>query len=270
MSDTACPVPAMPGVAARRRAQAVEVLGHELVIDPTGAVWWPSEAMLIVADLHLEKGSSRAARGYLVPPYDTSAALAGLVALRQRYQPKAVLALGDTFHDRRAGERMAPRDADTLASLSQGCDWLWIAGNHDREAPALIRGDWLSEWRCGSLVFRHEPTAAAAPGEIAGHLHPVAKIQVRGRVLRCRCVVTDGSRAVLPAFGAYTGGLNICDAAFEPVMARQLMRLWMLGDEAVYPVGQDMLLPDRSVQSRRKATLASQPQATARKAATKP
>jgi DNA ligase-associated metallophosphoesterase len=270
MSDAACPdLTASPSLT-RRRTQDVVVHGEALVVDPTGAVWWPAERMLIVADLHLEKGSSRAARGYLIPPYDTSATLAALSMLRQRYQPRVILALGDSFHDVRAGERMAPCDAETLALLSHGCDWLWVAGNHDPRAPIAVRGEWMAEWGSGTLMFRHEPLEDAAHGEIAGHLHPVAKIQVRGRNLRCRCFVTDGLRAVIPAFGAYTGGLNLCDEAFEPLFARRSMRVWMLGDESVYPISAELLLPDGPSQSRRKATLASHPQAMARKAATRP
>lgn len=261
---------ALPGTAQPLRSQTLTISGHELAIDPSGALWWAEERMLIVADLHLEKGSAQAARGYLLPPYDTLATLNALAALQNHYRPRTVLALGDSFHDRRAGQRMANVDAERLRHLSTISDWIWIAGNHDREAPMTLRGDWLTEWSCGALSFRHAPTHSLAPGEVAGHLHPVAKIQVRGRNLRCRCVVSDGTRAILPAFGAYTGGLNICDEAFAPVFARAAMKVWMLGDRAVYPIGQDMLLPDGRRQSRRKATLASQPQAIARKADTRP
>ncbi len=227
-----------------RPQSVMAVAGVPFEIDPSGALWWPDERILVVADLHLEKGSAQAVRGRLVPPYDTAATLGRIAVLCLRYGPRAVIALGDSFHDRRADARIAPEDAGTLAGLARGRDWIWVAGNHDPERPACVSGDWLMEWRHGGLTFRHEPGIDDAAGEIAGHLHPVAKVRVRGHIMRRRCVVTDGARAILPAFGAYTGGLNVRDEAFEPLFPSSRPTAWMLGNGSAFPVSGSLLLRD--------------------------
>jgi DNA ligase-associated metallophosphoesterase len=210
-----------------------------------GALWHEDERMLIVADLHFEKGSAYAQRGRgLLPPYDTAATLALLGKLIARLEPKCVVALGDSFHDSRAGERIHAKDAEALRTLQQGRDWLWVAGNHDPEPPNCVEGEWLAEYRFGSLVLRHEPGAGAAPGEIAGHLHPVAKIVVRGESVRRRCVASDGLRAILPAFGVYAGGLNVLDRAFAKLFAADSLSAWMLGSSGVYRMPESRLVPD--------------------------
>ena len=86
----------------------------------------------------------------------------------------------------------------------------------------------------GALVFRHEPLAAASPGEIAGHLHPCARIHRRGRVVARRCFASDGTRLVMPAFGAYAGGLDIRHAAFATVFGGRAFTTHLLGRERLY------------------------------------
>jgi DNA ligase-associated metallophosphoesterase len=213
---------------------------------PEGGLWHEGERMLVVADLHLEKGSAYAERGRgLLPPYDTAATLALLGKLVARLEPKCVVALGDSFHDSRAGERIHERDVEALCALQRGRDWIWVAGNHDPEPPSCVEGEWLSEYRLGSIVLRHEPSAENAQGEIAGHLHPVAKIVVRGESVRRRCVASDGVRAVLPAFGVYAGGLNVLDRAFSKLFAADALFAWMLGTSGVYRMPESRLVPDR-------------------------
>lgn len=223
----------------------IYIQNAEFTVLPEGGLWHGGERMLIVADLHFEKGSAYAARGRgLLPPYDTAATLALLGKLIARLDPRAVIALGDSFHDSRAGERIDPNDVETLCGLQKGRDWLWVAGNHDPEPPSCVEGDWLAEHRFGNIVFRHEPSAGAAPGEVAGHLHPVAKIRVRGASVRRRCVATDGRRAVLPAFGTYAGGLNVTDRAFAGLFSPRAFCAWMLGTGGVYRMPADRLVPD--------------------------
>jgi DNA ligase-associated metallophosphoesterase len=210
-----------------------------------GALWQDDEKMLIVADLHLEKGSAYAARGRgLMPPYDTAATLALLSRLIARLNPRTVVALGDSFHDSRAGERIDVADVETLCALQKSRSWLWVAGNHDPEPPCCVEGDWQAEMRFRDVLLRHEPVAGASPGEIAGHLHPVAKIYARGAGVRRRCVATDGVRAVLPAFGVYTGGLNVCDRVFGKLFRPGTLCAWMLGSNGVYRMPESRLAPD--------------------------
>jgi DNA ligase-associated metallophosphoesterase len=214
----------------------VSVAGIGLVADCAGALYWPDEGLLAVADLHLEKGSSFATRGVLLPPYDTAATLARLGALIARYAPKYVVALGDSFHDGGGPERVSEGDRAMLGALQRGRDWIWIAGNHDPEPVRDLGGISAAMFAIGPLVFRHAPEREEADGEIAGHLHPVARVSGRGRTVSRRCFATDGKRMVMPAFGAYTGGLNIRNAAFADVFGTFKFMAHMLGEGRIYAI----------------------------------
>jgi DNA ligase-associated metallophosphoesterase len=216
------------------RAHGVSIAGVTLVADLSGAFFWESERLLIVSDLHLEKGSSYAMRGVLLPPYDTVATLARLAAAIARHDPRSVIALGDSFHDAKAHQRLAPADRQAIAALQARRDWIWIAGNHDPALPCDIGGVVASEVAVGGIVFRHEPSGAA--GEIAGHLHPKARVTTRGRTLERRCFASDGMRAVMPAFGAYTGGLNIRDVAFQKIFRMPGLMAHVLGDNRMHTI----------------------------------
>jgi hypothetical protein len=205
-----------------------------------GALWQESDRLLIVADLHLEKGSAFARRGQLLPPYDTAVTLAALAAVILRYDPACVVALGDSFHDNDGARRLLAYDRAALAALQGGRDWIWIAGNHDDDLPEEIGGSRVAEMNLGDLTLRHEPRAGDAYGEIAGHLHPAARVSGRAGSVRRRCFVGDGRRLVMPAFGAYAGGLNVLDEAFHPLFSDGF-DTFVLGSEAVYRVPSERL-----------------------------
>lgn len=222
----------------------VPVLGIVFEAQPEGALWWEDESLLIVADLHFEKGSSFARRGSFLPPYDTTTTLAVLALLIRRLGPKRVVALGDSFHDGEAAARLSRHDRDTLAGLQAGRDWIWVTGNHDPGAPDGLAGETVASLAVGPLALRHEPTAGRAPGEIAGHLHPAARVAGRLGSVRRRCFAGDGERVVLPAFGAYAGGLNVLDVAFAPIFGSRRPSAFVLGEGAVYAVRGRALRPD--------------------------
>ncbi|CAN5163613.1 ligase-associated DNA damage response endonuclease PdeM [soil metagenome] len=224
-------------------AALIGVMGVVLEAFAEGALWWADERLLAVADLHLEKGSSFARRGQLLPPYDTGETLARLQSLVARLQPKVVVALGDSFHDDDGAARLSVRDRATLAALQAGRDWVWVAGNHDPGLPATLTGMHVDALAIGRLTFRHEPGQGPIEGEIAGHLHPAARVIGRGRAVRRRCFAGDGYRLVLPAFGAYAGGLDVLDRAFGGLFAAESFRAFVLGDDRVYPVGRKALRP---------------------------
>jgi uncharacterized protein len=226
-----------------RSEAAIAVAGVELVADPAGALHWPEQGLLAVADLHLEKGSSFAARGVLLPPYDTAATLARLGALIARCQPRVVVALGDSFHDGRGPARLADTDRATLRGLQRGRDWVWIKGNHDPDPPENVGGRSAMTLKVGALTFCHEPTEGG-DGEVAGHLHPVARVSRRGRTVSRRCFAADGGRVVMPAFGAYAGGLNVRDRAFALVFRTLGFTAHLLGEQRVYAVAGKHCLPD--------------------------
>jgi DNA ligase-associated metallophosphoesterase len=232
--------------AVRRAAVEVEpaligVFGVVLEAWPEGALWWDSERLLAVADLHLEKGSSFARRGQFLPPYDTAETLARLGGLIARLQPRTVVALGDSFHDGDGVARLSPRDRHTFAALQAGRDWIWIAGNHDPDSGKGLDGTRAGALTIGPITFRHEPQPGRAEGEIAGHLHPAARVMGRGRSVRRPCFAGDGYRLVMPAFGAFTGGLDVLDRAFAGLFADRTFRAYMLGEDRVYPVGRQSL-----------------------------
>jgi uncharacterized protein len=220
-----------------------EVNGERLLPDVSGALYWPAEATLIVADVHLEKGSAFAARGQFLPPYDSVASLERLAEAAQRLRPKRVIALGDSFHDGKAASRMAPKTAGFLSELTAAFQWIWIVGNHDPEPPAGFGGEIFPELKAGPFLFRHEPHAGHVLGEVAGHLHPCASVVVKGRRMRRRCFATDGHRVVLPAFGAFTGGLDVLDVAFANVL-RPDFHAWMIGRDQVYPIASRRLVSE--------------------------
>jgi DNA ligase-associated metallophosphoesterase len=211
----------------------LRVVAVDFVADLSGALFWENERLLVVSDLHLEKGSSFASRGVLLPPYDTVATLDRLAAVIARFDPRTVIALGDSFHDREAHERLSAQDREALSALQARRDWIWISGNHDPALPSDLGGVVAEEVAMGVIVFRHEPTGAF--GEIAGHLHPKARVSTRGRSMERRCFASDGVRAVMPAFGAYAGGLSIRDKAFARLFSADFLA-HVLGDSRMHAI----------------------------------
>lgn len=224
-------------------AACLSVGGLDLVADPSGALWWPDERLLLVADLHLEKGSAFARSGQMLPPYDSRATLAALAAVMMRLDPATVVVMGDAFHDPAAEGRMDQADADTLTGLQRGRDWLWLSGNHDPRPSRRFGGAFLPELSLGGVALRHAPVPGAGP-QIAGHLHPVGRVALRGRAMRRRCFASDGTTCVMPAFGAYAGGLNVLDPAFAALFTAEAMAAHVLGRDRLYRVGRGQLRPD--------------------------
>jgi DNA ligase-associated metallophosphoesterase len=277
----------------RVHAQHEAVLaGVPLVLDRSGALYWPEHGMLVVSDLHLEKGSSFAARGSLLPPYDTHDTLTRLGEAIVRYAPRVVVTLGDNFHDGEGATRLSARDRETLAGLQRGREWIWITGNHDPEPAIGIGGVFADELAVGQLLFRHKSASdatrpavssstsplwggriasairvgtslpephpgsrdvgnqesrdrkhpisggerEASSGEISGHLHPVAVVAMRGAGVRRRCFASDGARMVMPAFGAYAGGLNIRHRAFRGVFEDAEVIAHVMGEERIFAI----------------------------------
>jgi DNA ligase-associated metallophosphoesterase len=195
----------------------VSVVGEACVLRCSGALWLPEHRTLIASDLHLEKGSAFAVRGQMLPPYDSPATLAKLETEIEALDPARVVLLGDSFHDAKAVDRLSTEDRDRLARLAVGRDWVWLEGNHDLAALAgaldVLPGRIVTTMDLGALRLIHEPQSGEAAGEIAGHLHPAARVAAYGRGVRRPCFVTDGRRLIMPAFGAFTGGLDVRDVA---------------------------------------------------------
>lgn len=214
----------------------IAVAGVEAVCDPLGVLYLPDMRVLVVSDLHLEKGAAFARRGMMLPPYDTAATLALLEAAVGRYRPAVVISLGDSFHDGLGASHMPGLFRDHVRRLGYGRDWIWVSGNHDPHAPDGLPGTAADEVHLGGLTFRHEPSLAAGPGEIAGHLHPAARVVRRGKSVRRACFACDGRRLVMPAFGVLAGGLELGHPAMRGLFDLDRLSAHMLGRDRIYSV----------------------------------
>jgi DNA ligase-associated metallophosphoesterase len=227
--------------------------GVKLIADVSGALYRPEKNMLIVADLHFEKASAFAARGVALPPYDTAATLRRLADAFNAFNPQSFVSLGDAFHDDDWPSRMSQADRAELARLTGAVETVWVTGNHDPTPPIGLPGAAMEIFRDADLVMRHEPMARGASfeaGELAGHLHPCAKLRQRGRNLRRRCFVHDAQRVILPAFGALTGSLNVRDVAFDGLFDGTEYQAVMVGAARLAAIQPNRLLPDRAQRAR--------------------
>jgi uncharacterized protein len=181
---------------------------HPLLALPSGALHWPERQLLVVSDLHLGKSERLARRGgTLLPPYETRETLTRLCDDLDRTGAKSVISLGDSFDDLTAAKTLDDADHMTLTRLMAGRNWTWVEGNHDAGTFAL-GGTHRSDVTLGRISLRHAATLQTP--EISGHFHPKARV---GHTVR-RCFLIDAHRIIMPAYGAYTGGLY-CD---DPVL----------------------------------------------------
>lgn len=222
----------------------ISICGTSFIAHVSGALFWPAEEALIVSDLHLEKASSFAQRGSMLPPYDSRETLMRLAETIDHFQARTVIALGDSLHDPGAAERLSGEDRETLAIMQDGLEWIWVTGNHDPEIPSQFSGHVCDEIQLGGVMLRHHPHPSATTHEISGHLHPAAKLALHGFTIRRPCFIANGLRLVLPAFGSFAGGLNVLDDAFEPLFGNDGFAVWMLGQEGLYPVATRLLKAD--------------------------
>lgn len=220
---------AIPGV-------ETTVHGVAAVCDPLGALYLPDAGILVVSDLHLEKGAAFARRGMLLPPYDTLATLTVLAAVVSRYDPKLVVSLGDNFHDRVGSEHLPDNFRRLIVEMARGREWIWINGNHDPDGTVDLPGTSADEMHYAGLSFRHEPRSGLQQGEIAGHLHPAATVRRREKSVRRPCFATDGARLLMPAFGVMSGGLDLRHKAMHGLFDRASLIAHLMGRDRIYSV----------------------------------
>lgn len=212
-------------------AAPVHLGGERVMLDPAGVALVARPRVLVVSDLHLEKGSHFARAGRFVPPYDTRETLERLAGLVKLYGPKRIVLLGDSFHDPEGPARMQAADRDLLGQIMEGREIVWVLGNHDPVPPKGLAGEVVPEWREGMLVFRHE---GGGPGaEVSGHFHPKASLPTRAGPVTRPCFLFDGRRLLMPAFGAYTGGLDVRNPAIAKLFPRG-GRAFLLGKDRLY------------------------------------
>ncbi len=211
---------------------------ERVMLDPAGVLYWPAARLLAVADLHLEKGSAAARRGALLPPWDTRITLDRLLNRVCHWRPEIVVALGDSFHDNGGPARLPPVEADRLRRIAAATRLFWVLGNHDPLPPDGLPGEHGDAFRLGPLAFRHESRARslrheAERAEICGHHHPKARVATRGGPISRPCFVADPARMIMPAFGAYTGGLDVSHPAIATLFPRG-GRAFLLGAERLF------------------------------------
>jgi hypothetical protein len=217
-------------------AAPIHFRDERLMLDPSGAAFWPAKRVLIVADLYFEKPT---ARGPL-PPSDTRATLERLNRLVRLYRPKKVLVLGDSFRGRDAG-RLSQDDLARLEAMAREAQFIWITGNQEG-APTGMPGMSVAQYREGPFTFRHQASPVLGPREIeiSGHFHPKASIEARAKRVSRPCFVTDAVRLMMPAFGAYGGGLDVHDTAISRLFPRGL-RVFLLGQDQLFSFALEQL-----------------------------
>ena len=182
--------------------------GESFCPSADGALFWPAEQALLVADLHLEKASWFARFGQFLPPYDSHATLTALAAEVERTGAERLYCLGDSFHDRFGCERLPATARDLLSALTAKLDWTWIVGNHDPGFADHCGGRIEEEVEIGGIILRHEAVREEPRPEISGHFHPKLRLHLKGRHVSRRCFVTSPAKIIMPAFGSLTGGLD--------------------------------------------------------------
>ena len=191
--------------------------GEEWLLTEGRAVYWPRERALLVADLHLEKGSFFAQHGQLIPPYDSRETLERVALAIRETGARRVITLGDNFHDSAGSTRLEEHAAGMLHALTRAVDWVWITGNHDPDMETRCGGTLAEELEVAGVILRHRAQVGETRPELSGHYHPRLQLKVRQRMIRRPCAVVsandgpDGKpsgRMILPAFGAFTGGMN--------------------------------------------------------------
>ena len=207
--------------------------GRNFFALPSGALWWQERSALLIADLHLEKASFFARLGQFLPPFDSHETLSRVETDLQQTAAQSVFCLGDSFHDKFGCDRLPADARDLLTALTEKTDWVWITGNHDAGFIDHCGGRIEEEVELAGVVLRHEAVIGEPRPEMSGHYHPKLRLKARGRRVSRRCFVASETKLILPAYGAFTGGLD----ASHPEIVSKVGR----SAKALVPVSDRML-----------------------------
>lgn len=218
----------------KSRELEIQFAGHRLLLDPSGALWWPDQRLLVVSDLHFEKSTFLARHGSFIAPYDTQDTLERLEALIAQYRPDALMLLGDSFHDRHAWLRLDPSLRARIEALHTSLTCHWIEGNHDAPMKDHPLGAFITAREIEGILFTHEYAACAQP-QIIGHYHPKVRFSLRGKKVRGPCFVHTETLLIMPSFGSYTGGLDVHHEALRTITG-DAAHYYLIQQNGVYPV----------------------------------
>lgn len=209
------------------------------MIDAMGAIYLPEQDLLIVADLHFEKGSFLSQHFSPLPRYDSRATLDKLNKLQVRYHPQTILCAGDSFHDSQSVDRLASEDFTQLTELIERVSqWVWVLGNHDPDIPVSVPGLVVDQWHIKlqsglQVVCRHESIDDGS-AEIIGHFHPKGRFTLSGRLFGGKCLLISKRRIIMPSMGQYTGGLDINDDAILTLIPESARQAYLLYQGKVF------------------------------------
>ena len=204
---------------------------HKFQISKEGILFWFDKQIAIIADLHLEKGSSFGPSGQFLPPYDSEETLNKIFKTIKNHKIKTIILLGDTFHDKNAFDRMSEKVFILFKSLIEKYEVIFILGNHESKFE-IGRISFLNEYVIDDIHFIHQalPTSIF---QISGHFHPVASVKSSIKKITAKCLLHTNNHIILPSFGKYTGGLNINNPVFKPFVNNN-SKIYMLTKKSIY------------------------------------
>lgn len=221
----------------RRQLSITKFADYLWVLDARGVAYLPACDWLVVSDLHLEKGSFLRSYGNPLPSLDSTATLQRLSRIIDDYNPTRVISLGDSFHDKHSMSRMTEHDHTYLCDLvNRVNEWIWVEGNHDPDLPEGIPGTPCFEIVLDNMVFRHEPEIAEPKAQVIGHFHPKMRTAIKRRRFSGKCFVNNESLFIMPAFGQFTGGLDIDDDVLKTLISPSKRDAFMLCDSIIFKV----------------------------------
>ena len=210
----------------------VELAGESVWLLAHKAVYWPARRMLVIADIHFGKAAAFRALGVPVPRGTTTQNLLALDALLASYACEEIVFLGDFLHARAAHAPATVAAMLAWRARHPALRLTVVRGNHDAHAGdpvATLAIRMVDEpHQVGKLSFCHHPDTVATGYVLAGHVHPV--FHLRGDIggLRLPCFLLGRQRAILPSFGAFTGGHAVRPGTGE--------RIYVTADAAIFPL----------------------------------